>query len=141
MKKISALMAVAAFAVFGLASCGSGSGSEAEASDIPTDGLLGELPMLTAKYCNKIVDLREKMFSGQLTEDELKKARAEFDETEKERDAKLLLAREALNGKEIPVEVQEGVAVKLEPVMKIDASGKGSIYAVVKGSITKTIDY
>lgn len=142
MKKISALMAVAAFAVFGLASCGGGgSSSEAEANDIPTDGLLGELPMLTAKYCNKIVDLREKMFSGQLTEDELKKARAEFDETEKERDAKLLLAREALNGKEIPVEVQEGVAVKLEPVMKIDASGKGSIYAVVKGSFTKTIDY
>lgn len=60
MKKISALAAVMVFAVFGLASCGGGgSSSEAEANDIPTDGLLGELPMLTAKYCNKIVDLRE----------------------------------------------------------------------------------
>ena len=76
MKKIYALAAVAMFAVLGLTSCGGGgSSSEAEASDIPTDGLLGELPMLTAKYCNKIVDLREKMFSGQLTEDELKNAK------------------------------------------------------------------
>ena len=141
MKKISALMAVMAFAVLGLTSCGGGSGSEAEANDIPTDGLLGELPMLTAKYCNKIVDLREKIFSGQLTEKEMQEARAEFDETEKERDAKILLARQALNGTQVPVEVQEGLPIKFDGVMKIDASGKGSIYAVVKGSITKTIDY
>ena len=141
MKKISALMAVMAFAVLGLTSCGGGNSSDSEANDIPTDGLLGELPMLTAKYCNKIVDLREKMFSGQLTEKELQEARAEFDETEKERDAKLLLGREALNGKEIPVEVQEGVAVKLEPAMKINASDKSTIYAEVKGSVTKTMDY
>ena len=103
MKKISVLMAMMAFAVLGLTSCGGDKGSEAEANDIPTDGLLGELPMLTAKYCNKIVDLREKMFSGQLTEEELKQARAEFDDTEKERDAKILLARQALNGTQVPV--------------------------------------
>lgn len=139
MKKIYALAAVAMFAVLGLTSCGGGgSSSEAEASDIPTDGLLGELPMLTAKYCNKIVDLREKMFSGQLTEDELKKARAEFDETEKERDAKLLLAREAINGKEIPVEVQEGVAAKFDGNLKISTEGKGTIFAIGTCTITKS---
>lgn len=141
MKKISVLMAVMAFAVLGLTSCGGDKGSEAEANDIPTDGLLGELPMLTAKYCNKIVDLREKMFSGQLTEDELKQARAEFDETEKERDAKILLARQALNGTQVPVEVQEGLPIKVDGMLTIESEGKGSIFAVGKGVFQKDFTY
>lgn len=141
MKKISALMAVMAFAVLGLTSCGGGSGSEAEANDIPTDGLLGELPMLTAKYCNKIVDLREKIFSGQLTEKEMQEARAEFDETEKERDAKILLARQALNGTQVPVEVQEGLPIKFDGVLTIESEGKGSILAVGKGELQKNFTW
>lgn len=141
MKKISALMAVMAFAVLGLTSCGGDKGSEAEANDIPTDGLLGELPMLTAKYCNKIVDLREKMFSGQLTEDELKQARAEFDETEKERDAKFVIAKDAIKGKEIPVEVQDGVPVKFDGALKIEVTSSGSLLASTSGELTKTMTY
>lgn len=136
-KKYFALVAMIAFAAVGMTSCGGSSGSDSEADEIPTDGLLGDLPMLTAKYCNKIVDLREKLFSGQLTEKEMKEARAEFDETEKERDAKLLLARQALNGKEIPVEVQNGYGVSVSGNMKIECEGKGSIYAVGKGELLK----
>lgn len=141
MIKLAAMAAVVAIASFGLTSCGGGSGAEGKAADIPTDGLLGELPMLTAKYCNKIVDLREKMFSGQLTEDELKKARAEFDETQKERDAKFLLIREELDGKEIPVEVQDGVPVKLDGALKISSKNEGSIFAIGSGTLTKTMTY
>jgi hypothetical protein len=141
MKKISALMAVMAFAVLGLTSCGGEKGGESEANDIPTDGLLGELPMLTAKYCNKIVDLREKIFSGQLTEKEMQEARAEFDETEKERDAKILLARQALNGTQVPVEVQEGLPIKVDGTLTIESEGKGSIFAVGKGVFQKDFTY
>ena len=137
MIKLAAMAAVVAFAGFGLTSCGGGGGAEGEAADIPTDGLLGELAMLTAKYCNKLVDLRNKMFSGQITEEEMKQARAEFDETEKERDAKLLLAREAINGKEIPVEVQDGVPVKFDGNFKIDTDTQGTIFAIGTCTISK----
>jgi hypothetical protein len=140
-KKYFALVAMIVFAAVGMTSCGGSSGSDSEADEIPTDGLLGDLPMLTAKYCNKIVDLREKMFSGQLTENELKEARAEFDETEKERDAKLLLARQALNGKEVPVEVQEGLAISINGNLKIDSEGKEQIFAVGKGEMQKGFTY
>ncbi len=140
-KKYFALVAMIAFAAVGMTSCGGSSGSDNEADEIPTDGLLGDLPMLTAKYCNKIVDLREKMFSGQLTENELKEARAEFDETEKERDAKLLLARQALNGKEVPVEVQEGLAISISGTLKIDSENKGQIFAVGTGETQKNFTY
>lgn len=137
-KKYFALVAMVAFAAAGMTSCGGGgSDSENEADEIPVDGLLGDVPMLTAKYCNKLVDLRTKMFSGQLTEDELKEARAEFNATEKERDAKLLLAREALNGKEVPLEVQKGYPVSVTGKMKIECEGKGSIYAVGQGELLK----
>lgn len=141
MIKLAAMAAVVAFAGFGQTSCGGGGGAEGEAADIPTDGLLGELPMLTAKYCNKLVDLRNKMFSGQITEEEMKQARAEFDETQKERDAKFLLIREELDGKEIPVEVQDGVPVKFDGALKISSKNKGSIFAIGSGTLTKTMTY
>ena len=142
-KKYFALVAMIAFAAVGITSCGGSSGSDSEADEIPTDGLLGDLPMLTAKYCNKIVDLREKLFSGQLTENELKEARAEFDETEKERDAKLLLSKQAINGKEIPVEVQKGLAVSINGPFKIDSDGgkNESIHAVGTVELQKDLVY
>ncbi len=140
-KKYFALVAMIAFAAVGMTSCGGSSGSDNEADEIPTDGLLGDLPMLTAKYCNKIVDLREKMFSGQLTENELKEARAEFDETEKERDAKLLLSKQALNGKEVPIEVQEGLAIKIDDKLTISSESRGTIFAVGKGEFQKNFTW
>ena len=135
-KKYFALVAMIAFAAIGITSCG-GSSSADEADEIPVDGLLGDVPMLTAKYCNKIVDLRNQLFSAGLTEEEAKKINEEFKKTQEERDAKLLLARETLNGKEIPVEVQNGYGVSVSGNMKIECEGKGSIYAVGKGELLK----
>ena len=136
-KKYFALVAMIAFAAVGITSCGGSSGSDSEADEIPTDGLLGDLPMLTAKYCNKIVDLRNQLFSAGLTEEEAKKINEEFKKTQEERDAKLLLAREALNGKEIPVEVQNGYGVSIDGALKIECEGKGSINAVGNGELQK----
>ena len=135
-KKYFALVAMIAFAAVGITSCG-GSGSADEADEIPVDGLLGDVPMLTAKYCNKIVDLRNQLFSAGLTEEEAKKINEEFKKTQEERDAKLLLAREALKGKEIPVEVQEGYGVSVNGTLKIECEGKGSINAVGNGELQK----
>ena len=135
-KKYFALVAMIAFAAVGITSCG-GSGSADEADEIPVDGLLGDVPMLTAKYCNKIVDLRNKLFSAGLTEEEAKKINEEFKKTQEERDAKLLLAREALKGKEIPVEVQNGYGVSIDGALKIECEGKGSINAVGNGELQK----
>ena len=135
-KKYFALVAMIAFAAIGITSCG-GSGSADEADEIPVDGLLADVPMLTAKYCNKIVDLRNQLFSAGLTEEEAKKINEEFKKTQEERDAKLLLAREALNGKEIPVEVQNGYGVSIDGALKIECEGKGSINAVGNGELQK----
>ena len=135
-KKYFALAAMIVFAAVGMTSCGGGS-SESEVEQIPTDGLLGDLPMLTAKYCNKIVDLRNKLFSAGLTEEEAKKVHEEFKETEKERDAQLLLSRQAIHGKEIPVEVQNGYGVSVNGTLKIEFEGKGSIDAVGTGELQK----
>ena len=135
-KKYFALVAMIAFAAVGITSCG-GSGSADEADEIPVDGLLGDVPMLTAKYCNKIVDLRNQLFSAGLTEEEAKKINEEFKKTQEERDAKLLLAREALKGKEIPVEVQNGYGVSIDGALKIECEGKGSINAVGNGELQK----
>ena len=135
-KKYFAFVAMIAFAAVGITSCG-GSGSADEADEIPVDGLLGDVPMLTAKYCNKIVDLRNQLFSAGLTEEEAKKINEEFKKTQEERDAKLLLAREALKGKEIPVEVQNGYGVSIDGALKIECEGKGSINAVGNGELQK----
>ena len=135
-KKYFALVAMIAFAAVGITSCG-GSGSANEADEIPVDGLLGDVPMLTAKYCNKIVDLRNQLFSAGLTEEEAKKINEEFKKTQEERDAKLRLAREALKGKEIPVEVQNGYGVSIDGALKIECEGKGSINAVGNGELQK----
>ena len=137
-KKYFVLAAMFAFAAAGMTSCGGGSSSESEAEQIPTDGLLGDLPMLTAKSCNKIVDLRNKLFSEGLTEDEAKAIKAEFDETEKERDAQLLLSRQAIHGKEIPIEVQEGLGISFNGGLKIDSERKGvAIFAIGSGELQK----
>lgn len=135
-KKYFALAAMIAIAAVGITSCG-GNGSADEVDEIPVDGLLGDVPMLTAKYCNKIVDLRNQLFSAGLTEDEAKKINEEFKQTQEERDAKLLLARESLNGKEIPVEVQNGYGVSIDGALKIECEGKGSIFAVGNGELQK----
>ena len=135
-KKYFAFVAMIAFAAVGITSCG-GSGSADEADEIPVDGLLADVPMLTAKYCNKIVDLRNQLFSAGLTEEEAKKINEEFKKTQEERDAKLLLAREALKGKEIPVEVQNGYGVSIDGALKIECEGKGSINAVGNGELQK----
>lgn len=141
MKKYFALAAMIVFVTVGMTSCGGGS-SESEVEQIPTDGLLGDLPMLTAKYCNKIVDLRNKLFSAGLTEEEAKKVHEEFKETEKERDAQLLLSRQAIHGKEIPVEVQEGMGISINGNLKIDSEKAGvTIFAIGSGELQKDFTY
>ena len=80
--------------------CGGGSnGGEKVTDDISTDGVLGELPKVTAYYAETLSDLREKIFSGQLTEEDGKKALADFDALREEQKAKLLLTKDALDGK------------------------------------------
>ena len=145
MKKLrkfsGAFVAVLAFAGLFLTSCGGGSDAEKAAADIPTDGVLGELPMLTAKYGAQMAALRDKAFSGEVSESEGKKLMAEFDEVEKEAKAALLLARDAMDGKEIPVEVAEGVPFKANGALKIDGKGKGSLNAVGEGEFTGDVEY
>lgn len=123
--------------------CGGGSnGGEKVTDDISTDGVLGELPKVTAYYAETLSDLREKIFSGQLTEEDGKKALADFDALREEQKAKILLTKDALDGKEIPVEVAEGLPLKMDGNLKIDGKNKpGSINAIGTGEFLSSINF
>ena len=145
MKKTTKILGtfVAMFAFFGLVltSCGGGSEAEKAAEDIPTDGLLGELPMLAAKYGAQLAEMREQIFSGEVSESEGKKLMAEFDKLKEEAEAKILLARNEMDGKEIPVEVAEGIPFKANGPLKIDGKGKGAFNAIGGGEFTGDIEF
>ncbi|MBQ5378453.1 MAG: hypothetical protein IIU48_08035 [Prevotella sp.] len=123
--------------------CGGGSNSGEKATDeISTDGVLGELPKVTAYYAETLSDLRDKIFSGQVTEEEGKKALADFDALREEQKAKLLLTKDALDGKEIPVEVADDLPLKMDGNLKIEGKNQhGSINAKGTGEFLPSINF
>lgn len=107
------IMGVMAFAVSAITSC-EGSNS----NDIPTDGILGELPSLNEKYLAEQENMRAKI-EAEENDDKLTKLKAEFKEWQKAREDKLNEIEDALDGKEIPTEVADGAQFTIDGNMKL----------------------
>ena len=94
--------------------CGGGSGA---GSNVPTDGVLGEVPAVAAKYLPEINELQEKRWhsSSEENREEIAKKedalKAEWNEAIK--------AVPSLEGVEIPLEAAEGLPVRPEGNLKI----------------------
>jgi len=122
-----------------MTACGGGSGSngaEAEAAALPTDGILGELPKAVADY-----HAAEAAASAKY--DELKKSDPEKakefwkdylsqNNTLKFKKETLPTLGKALEGKEIPTEVADGLPIKLDKNLTLD----GERYATTTGVFT-----
>lgn len=94
--------------------CGGGSGA---GSNVPTDGVLGEVPAVAAKYLPEINELQEKRWhsSSEENREEIAKKedalKAEWNEAIK--------AVPSLEGVEIPLEAAEGMPLRPEGNLKI----------------------
>lgn len=85
-------------AIFTLSSCGGGG----NASNGSSDGMFGDIPQTLEKY-----DQERKALNDGLTESNYKKNLAEIDELKTETISELEKEGNALNGKELPVSVDE----------------------------------
>ena len=99
--------------------CGdsSNSSSGGSSSDIPIDGVMGELPALNAQWTAEAEEMLTKI-EAETNDDKRSKLNQELDEWDKARKAKVEEVRKAMEGKEIPTEVQDGIPVQLEGNLK-----------------------
>lgn len=112
-------MALAAGVFF---ACGeSGNGGSGAGSDIPTDGIFGELPALNEQWLAEQEQMREKI-ENEANDDKRTKLNEEFSEWEKARKEKAIEVLEALKGKEIPTEAAEGVPFQFDGNLMLDYS-------------------
>ena len=93
MKKLS-LSLLVGIAIMALSSCGGSNGS--------SDGMFGNIPQTIEKY-----DQEKKVLNDGLNESNYQKNLAKIDELKSETKAKLEEEGQALNGKELPVSVDE----------------------------------
>ncbi|MBQ7419919.1 MAG: hypothetical protein IJV17_04160 [Prevotella sp.] len=117
MKQTRNLLVAGAIALVAgvFSACGGGSGA---GSNIPTDGILGEVPQVVAKYVPELEKIREVIFSNASGE-EKDKARAEFDALDKEWKEKVNAALNNIGDKEIPIEAAEGVNIRPDANLKL----------------------
>lgn len=139
MKKARNLMAIGAIAlVAGMFSACGGGGSnsaEAEAAALPTDGILGELPKVVAEFeaAEAAVDAKYE----ELKKDDPEKAKAFLKEymsqgnRTKFKKETLPAAGKALEGKEIPTEIAEGLPLKLEKNFTLNDAREASTTALL----------
>lgn len=116
MKQTRNLLLTGAIALMAgvFSACGGGSGA---GSNVPTDGVLGEVPAVAAKYLPEINELQEKRWhsSSEENREEIAKKedalKAEWNEAIK--------AVPSLEGVEIPLEAAEGMPLRPEGNLKI----------------------
>lgn len=121
-----------------MTACGGGSGNsaEAEAAALPTDGILGELPKVTAEYAAKEAAASAKY--EELKQSDAEKAREfwskylEEGNTTKFKKETLPAVEQTLEGNEIPTEVAEGLPLKLDKNLTLD----GKRNATTTGTFT-----
>lgn len=100
--------------------CGGGSGA---GSNIPTDGVLGEVPQVVAKYVPELEKIREVIFGGASGE-EKDKAREEWNALDKEWQEQANAALNTIGSKEIPIEVAEGINIRPSANLKLKEGQK-----------------
>lgn len=100
--------------------CGGGSGA---GSNIPTDGILGEVPQVVAKYVPELEKIREVIFSNTSGE-EKDKAREQWDAMDKEWQEKVNDALAAIGEKEVPIEAAEGINIRPDANLKLKKDQK-----------------
>ena len=123
--------------VCALSACG-GSGNDSNASNnVPTEGILGELPALNVKYLAEQEQMRFDI-ENEANADKLTKLNKEFSEWEENRKVKLNEVLDALNGKEVPTEVAEGVPFSLDSNLKLYKIPSIVGYRKAQGILAKT---
>ena len=100
--------------------CGE-SGNGGAGSDIPADGIFGELPALNEQWLAEQEQMREKI-ENEANDDKRTKLNEEFSEWQKARKEKAIEVLEALKGKEIPTEAAEGVPFQFDGNLTLDYS-------------------
>ncbi len=116
MKQTRKLLAIGAIALAAgvFSACGGGSGA---GSDVPTNGLLGELPAVAANYLPEINKLQEQRWNTSSEENREEIAKKEDELKAKWNEA--IKAIPSLEGVEIPLEAAEGLPIRLEGNLKI----------------------
>lgn len=99
------LLSLAAGAL--LAACSGGGGG----SDVPSSGVLGDVPSMIAGYEQKMNELKQSMTD----EASAKQAMEEYSNLEAEKETQLKEAAEALTGKQVPTEVADAPVKILTP--------------------------
>ena len=110
------VVGVIALAASVFSACGGGSGSGA-GSNVPTDGLLGEIPSVAAKYLPEINELQEKRWHSSSNENREEIAKKEDALKAKWNEA--IKGIQSVEGNEIPLEVSEGIDIRPESNFKI----------------------
>ena len=118
MKQTRNLLVAGAIALVAgvFSACGGGSGTSS--SSIPSDGVLGEVPQVVAKYVPELEKIREVIFSNASGE-EKDKAREEWNALDKEWQEKANAALNTIGDKEIPIEVTEGINIRPNSNLKL----------------------
>ncbi len=93
-------------------SCGGGSGA-----NIPTDGLLGEVPSVAAKYLPEINELQEKRWHS--ASEENREEIAKKEDALKAEWSEAIKAAPSIEGVEIPLEVAADVPIRPDGNLKI----------------------
>ena len=126
MKKIS-FLAIYAMCALTLVSCGNKSNSD----NLPSEGLYGELPGMYLEYCQLIYDGFEKMKNA-TSKDEVEQIKEKLHADEDAFTERIAEAGKQIEGKEIQLEIGEGLPFKVVKMPVIGATN-------VKGIEMKTL--
>lgn len=116
---------------------GSSNGGSNAGSDIPTDGILGELPALNVQWLAEQEQMRQDI-ENESNDDKRTELNKKFSEWQKTREEKAKQVLDVLDGKEIPTEVAEGVPFRLDSNLKMFKPSSISGYRSAIGLGAKT---
>lgn len=141
------LMGVIALTTVVFSACGGGSNSSAaeeEAATLPTDGILGELPKAVAEY--EAAEAAASAKYDELKQTDKEKATQFWTEhlhqnnTLKFKKEIVPAIEKTLEGKEIPTEIADGVPLKLDKNLTLDAKRYARTTGVFTADATKGIN-
>ena len=113
--------------------CGGGSG----ASNVPTDGLLGELPAVADKYLPEINDLQQQRWHS--SSEENRESIAKKEDALKAEWAEAIKEVPSLEGVEIPLEAAEGMPLRPDANLKITLVTVKDDDVSIKAETTATV--